>query len=84
MGDNVTSGDPRNACLDGFEGFCVAFEMIFGREASGLELDIFVLEIYEREHLYFLERGKDTHGFMYSRERGHLVMQRAKVAKQAA
>lgn len=48
-----------------FTGFRVAFEVIFGREATELEADTLRLHLMEREHEYLIARGHNFLGFSY-------------------
>jgi hypothetical protein len=65
----AVSEDPANPYWDiatrYFAGFSVAFEVIFGREATKHELDTLQLNLMEREHQHLIERGSDASGFTY-------------------
>ena len=62
--------------------FTIAFELAFGRMPHKHEEAAYKLDLLEREHAFFIDRGKDTSGFLYDpKPPAQLIKQRALVKK---
>lgn len=56
---------PALDAFKSFLGFIAAFQAIFDRKPTKLEIDHLKLNFLEREHKWLLARGKDGIGFNY-------------------
>ena len=77
------SSEPLRYALMTHNGFVAAFEVLFDREPSKAEIDVFKLNVYEREHTYLSSQGSDALGFRYHADKPnrYLVNLRKKVGK---